>query len=69
MLGEYTIKTPKFDKSYEFNLTRTYSTYRLKIDPFHFKREDGNILMYLIKLLKVINLQKIINCIVIKKNC
>ena len=69
MLGEYAIKTLKFDKSYEFNVARTYSTYRLKVDPFHFKREDGNILMYLIKLLKVINLQKIINCIVIKKNC
>jgi hypothetical protein len=41
MLGEYAIKTSKFDKSYEFNLTRTYSTYRLKIDPFHFKRERG----------------------------
>ena len=29
MLGEYVIKTLLFDKSYEFNPARTYSTCRL----------------------------------------
>lgn len=29
MLGEYAIKNLKFDKSYEFNSARTYSTCRL----------------------------------------